>query len=245
MYRTDIDTYKPVHVDDPNEFVTVSANDSSKVAANFTAKEFYNSRIGKPHLMSKQVIRCAQIIRDWAGIPTEINSSYRNYVPTGGATHSPHMMAMGVDLDFFEVAKEEELLIRVRDDFDQKGELFQALWAAGCRGFGVYDGFVHIDTVPVELYEVFKAKRGAKYNGEQYAYWNHQKTLRNKKIDYGSTDSVVEPSLPDKITGIVEGMVEEINSDDGMESGMAWLIAAIFTLTSLGLIAWLISYING
>ena len=236
-YRSDIDTFKPIHVDDFNRFVKTDGNDERQVVANFTLDEFYNSKIGKPHWISLNIIECAQIIRDWAGVPTEVNSSYRDYVPTGGATYSPHMMGEALDLDFFESNMEEELLVRIRDDFDAKGELFQRLWAAGCRGFGVYDGFVHIDTVPVELYAPFRAKRTMEYRGSKFAYWNKQKRLRNVTIAYGeSTEVVVQPSIPDKIGGIVDGLVEEIrNDEDGIESWLAWLMAALFVFSSIAL----------
>lgn len=171
------------HPDDPNVYIDIY-DDKEQITDNFQSWEFFNRKVNLPHhLLSRQAIDAVQLIRTWFGVKIRITSTYRTYIPSGGATYSPHMLAQAIDWQFiiddnFTKAQAENLYLIIREDFKNKGPLFQELWKIGVRGFGSYDTFVHIDTVVPELYPKFKAKRGTTYLGRHYARWDKMKELK-------------------------------------------------------------------
>lgn len=236
-------THIPLHNADRNTFLEVFPS-SEKVSANFSYSEVYNSKVNQSsHPISKQVIACAQFLRDYFGLPMTITSSYRTYVPAGGASYSPHMMAVALDLQFTKSLvsqqKRDELFTIIRDDFARKGDIFQGLWERGCRGFGIYDTFIHIDTAHIELYPKMRSKRGTKYQGENFATWNKMQRLRRIPAPVADSSATL-PGLPDsgiidsipadnaigkavlEGIGTVEGMVEEIFNDEDRLQGVSF-----------------------
>lgn len=179
-------THIPLSPDDPNSFYLVRNGDQRQLTNNFTASEFFNPKNGlREHPIAVKVVEAVQYIRNFFGVPIRITSTYRNYVPGGSgvvnaAKRSPHMLAQAVDAQFVvDVEKRDAMMIYLRNEFDAKGLLFQVLFESyGVRGFGVYDNFFHLDVVPVELYEVFRAKRKSVYQSYRYAYWNDMMRLR-------------------------------------------------------------------
>jgi hypothetical protein len=238
-----INTYYPTVDQDPNEYILVR-NSSEQLRDNFVMKELYNSRTGlSEHPLSVQVIDCLQAIRDYFGVPIRINSTYRNYIPLDGvdpANISPHMMGQAIDFSFIGDSQEvEALYLLIRDDFNQKGELFNILWDIGCRGFGSYDSFVHIDTTQSELYEPFRKKRRTSYQGALYARWNKMKVLRYKEVSDKPANPVTE--AVDIVRGVVNGYVAEVmdgedrGDDVNMKNGVILGAIIIVTLLLMGL----------
>lgn len=180
-----VDTYLPLHSEDPNTYTTVRG-DSIRVGRYFKAKELYNPKTGlEEHPISITVVNCLDAIRSYFNIPIRVENiarpigrTYRNY-PSSGAKVSAHHLGQAIDFNFLaEEAIAEELYLLIRDDFDNQGPLFVMLWDLGCRGFGSYDTFVHIDTVKAELYPDFAKKRNSRYQGQKYGRWNNMKVLK-------------------------------------------------------------------
>lgn len=230
------DTLLPLHDNDPNDFVMVSSGSSARVTDNFTEGELYNPKIGRSHPISLQAVRCVQIVRDAFDYPIRITSTYRTYVPPGGVSQSPHMMACAIDFQFVGAQAEvDRLFVSVREDYKAKGPLFRALWDAGARGFGVYDTFLHIDTVQSELYPSFRSKRTDTWRGARYAYWNNQKRLRYN-TDTVSANIAQQSGISFdwlfRPFGALVGMFREIISPDDRGTdikgrSLAWALVAV------------------
>lgn len=174
----------PLSPDDPNEMMLVHRGETGSITENFTEDELFNPKNGlDAHPLSMDTVRAVQHVRSYFGLPIRVTSTYRNYVPSGSgvvnaAQRSPHMLAQAIDFQFIDTEKRPDLQVAIREDFASKGELWQQLWAMGVRGFGVYDSFIHLDTVKSELYADFRSKRTNTHEGQQYAYWNSMKELR-------------------------------------------------------------------
>lgn len=246
-------THYPVISTDPNKYLIIRPS-STRVTDNFTMAELYNPRTGlEEHPLSLDTVECMQLIRSATGVPIRPTSTYRNYIPTDGinpATISPHMLGQGIDFSFLGSREENEsLYVAIREDFDRKGPLFQALWAHGCRGFGSYDTFIHLDTVRPELYAPFRAKRTTTYQGEHYARWNNMKTLLYRKADRvitpaGEWQAISAEEHPvvaevKNVVGTVTGTVKELfdNEDQGKDLQVLHLVyLTIAALLSMALL---------
>lgn len=209
-------THIPQAIGDPNALLSIRKESTELVTPNFQQRELFNPKVGgTEHPLSRQVVVAVQVVRDYFGVPIGINSTYRNYVPTGAgvvdaASKSPHMLAQAVDFRFMaDEDQADNIHIAIRDDFASKGPLFRQLWAVGARGFGVYDTFIHLDTVRAGLYPAFAAKRTALHEGEPFAYWNKMKWLRNRKLDDGLLSSIVKGQA-----GMVAGFLSEAADDE-------------------------------
>ena len=113
------------------------------------------------------------------------------------------MTAQAIDFTFIGSSSvRNNLLINAREDFLNKGELWQLLWSNGVRGFGVYDSFIHIDTLRSEFYDWASAKRKRTYQGDIYATWNSQNRLRYLDPLYS-----VGPSAPQKSMATPSGEI--------------------------------------
>ena len=198
-----VETYFAIHPDDPNKYITVGRN-SLRVSPNFKAKEIFNPLTDlDEHPISQTTINCVQAVRDFFNIPIRIESiaspigrSYRNY-PSSGANPSAHHLAQALDFNFLiDEEIEDELYLLMRDDFDNKGELFQILWNLGCRGFGSYDWGVHLDTVRPGLYPHFGTKRNSTYQSEKYGRWNKMAKLKYLKPSHYDLLPHRQPVLP-------------------------------------------------
>ncbi len=252
------ETHIPLHPDDPNDFIMVSPQ-AGQVTDNFSYAELYNPRTGlAEHPISMQVVKAVQLIRSITGIPMNANSTYRNYIPSGGvnpASKSPHMLACAFDTSFLSNSETNEALyIAIREDFDNKGPLFQHLWEMGVRGFGSYDTFFHLDTLASEYYSFARANRTSVYKGQRYARWNNMKELMYQKptlkfVDRDGTIALVEIGEEDtalvqtvkSVVGIVKGTVNELfdNEDQGKDftarQGI-YIVGTLLLLAVLGLL---------
>lgn len=242
---------------DPHEFYTVS-DKTIKLSNNFWMYEFYNPKTKlKEHPIAKKVVDVAQILRDYFGVPwktSEVDgvwrSTYRNYIPQGkgvysAATKSPHMLAQAADLvPYTDEQTRNDILMQIRDDWEKKGDLFRVLWYAGCRGFGVYDTFVHVDVVVSELYPAFSARRTSKHKGEMYAYWNKMGVLRYKKPSIIILDQrkfpgekvkapngILDNTVVHDAAGAVMGTISELTNDaDAFQDGSNKVLYTIATI---------------
>ncbi|WP_282777963.1 D-Ala-D-Ala carboxypeptidase family metallohydrolase [Phaeodactylibacter xiamenensis] len=214
---SNIQTYLPQAAAETTSYAMVSSS-SQMLRENFTVGEFYNPKTGLPaHPLAIKVIDAVQYLRTRFGMPIRITSTYRNYIPSGpgvvgAATHSPHMLAQAIDFQFIGSKREvNTIYIELRDDFDNKGPVFQELWEMGIRGFGSYDTFLHLDCVQSELYPVFASKRTRRYQGQLYSRWNSMKTLRN--LNLSPTNVVLDTILV--TAGEIRGMFAELgNAED-------------------------------
>lgn len=242
-------THYPTYSQDIQEYIQVT-NSSEKVTENFRMNELFNPRNGlAKHPLSKKVVDCLQLIRDYFDVPIRVTSTYRNYIPTNGvspASISPHMLGQAIDFQFIGTQEEvDNLYLFFKEDIENKGMLFQLLWEKGCRGFGSYDNFIHIDTVRSELYPAFSAKRKALYNGEIYAHWNKMKRLLFRKSNYIITatkegDLITEKRESEQsnielfflgISGSIVGLFNEIRiSEDRGKDFDGWNIAYLMVV---------------
>ena len=105
--------------------------------------------------ISSAVLDCLQIIRDYYGVPMEINSSGRSKLHNayaGGATNSQHLYKNLTALDFkfqgmmVNGSKGYKASVNFQNDMVNKGQLYEILKQNGLRGIGYYNTFFHIDT---------------------------------------------------------------------------------------------------
>ena len=127
--------------------IVIRKDNPTKVTANFTEAELHNASYGYnggSFGMDERVINAAQIIRDYFGVPATVNSTRRtkaHELLQGRSGDSQHVYGFAIDLDF-----PEEILLRYHQEILLKGNLYHQLRVAGITGFGLYDGFLHIDT---------------------------------------------------------------------------------------------------
>ena len=127
--------------------VLIRKDSPNKVTNNFTEAEIHNASYGygdSSFMISQTVLNGGQIIRDYFNNPALVNSSRRtkaHELAQGRSGNSQHVYGFAIDLDL-----PEEILLRYHQEILLKGDLYQQLRAAGINGFGLYDGFLHIDT---------------------------------------------------------------------------------------------------
>lgn len=132
------------------DYTLVYESDTDYLVNNFTAKEvskwFFKKEYNKGAAMpiSFDVLTALQMIRDKYGVPMYVTSATRNYIPTGGSTNSAHMKGVAIDFKFLQ--DNNTLIKKLMKEQEQKTPFFCSLVAAGLRGIGFYDTFVHIDT---------------------------------------------------------------------------------------------------
>lgn len=260
----DVKTLRKIHPDDYNDFIMVSHH-KIKVSDDFLQKEFYNPNTGlEEHPISVQLIECYQFLRTYFNRPVIPTSTYRNYVPKDpdAVKHSTHQYAEAGDLKFrasrIDTASDEainqEILLTIRADVQEQGEIFQGLFERGCRGIGVYDDILHIDTLPTEIYDYYRKRRNKNsFRGRFYGYWDSTKVLRLLEptgLLYPEYVLQNPPTIQDKVeievkkaAGSFVGFWKDISSkreDDYLQAdevnvGYAIAFILIIALFALGL----------
>lgn len=227
-------THYPVSPQDDTEYFIVG-NRSTQLRPNFRESEFYNAKTGlSEHPIARACVDAVQFLRTQSGIPIRITSTYRNYIPAGGvnpATISPHMLAQGIDFQFIaDSSTADQLYLEIREDFNNQGPLFQALWEIGIRGFGSYDHFIHLDCVTSELYQPFRQKRWRTYRGQIFGRWDNMKRLRYRSP--GSSNLLGELVLG--AAGSVQGWINELrnNEDQGRDAGFRNVLPIILIIAA-------------
>lgn len=124
-------------------------NSDQQLTANFKMSEFYSKSSDAPyaHELRDELVTAAQIIRDWAGVPVRITSSYRteshnNSLPFAVST-SRHLVGKAIDLQF--VVDNSYWINEMHNQIKFDGELFDELREVGITCYGMYDTFAHID----------------------------------------------------------------------------------------------------
>jgi hypothetical protein len=123
-------------------------NGTRQLKPNYNEKEFFSNSPDAPdsHFLSDAAMEGAQIIRDAVGVAVTVNSTFRTVdhnESVGGGSNSQHLTGHAIDLDMAQ-SKLDEL----KKDIPRRGPIFNKLRAAGINGFGLYNGFIHIDSRP-------------------------------------------------------------------------------------------------
>lgn len=117
-----------------------------QITKNFDSIQFFSKAPGvTSHFIDDKLPTAAQLIRDHYNIPLYVTSSYRpSWYNTsiGGATSSRHITGEALDLSF----QNEAIHQQYNHDINTQGTLYRKLQKAGINGFGLYNGFMHIDT---------------------------------------------------------------------------------------------------
>lgn len=144
-----------------------------QLTKNFNEKEIYSKSSDAPdsHYFSDDTLNGAQIIRDHVGVAVHVNSTYRTQKDNDrvkGGSKSQHLKGNAIDLDM-----DQKKLDEVKKDFRRRGPLFKKLRAAGINGFGLYSGFIHVDSRP----------EGGLQSDEfgTYAYWDKESSSEDQK----------------------------------------------------------------
>lgn len=120
--------------------------DQSKIVPNFENGEFFTKSIdfvGDSHYLNEKLIYAAQAIRDYLGVPVNVNSTYRTYLGNlneGGATGSLHLKGEALDL------QTNGGSAQIQYEVETQGPLYQKLRSLGIGGFGIGQSFIHLDT---------------------------------------------------------------------------------------------------
>lgn len=126
-----------------------NADIKGRYSQNFAYSEFYtkcNFKTG--HYLDSALMPAIQVIRQHYKVPIKVLSSYRTIEcnhAAGGAIHSRHLKNDALDWKF--TGKYASTIhSRYIKDIQQRGVVFQRLFALGIRGFGCYPTSNHIDT---------------------------------------------------------------------------------------------------
>jgi len=136
----------------------ITKNSSNEIAPDFAEGEFFTHSAdysGDYIYLDSELVQAAQYVRDYINAPVEINSSARTVFHqstlSGGAANSQHvdenfentgvLGSHAIDIDM-----SANNLAIVCGDIIHQGPLYQALVDLGIKGFGVYNGFIHLDT---------------------------------------------------------------------------------------------------
>lgn len=134
---------------------------------NFTEREFFTTSPDYRRsimYMDRRLALAAQRIRTFLNKPVRVNSSARTrlhqQVLGGNPDRSQHVNedfegtgylgTYALDLD-----SDDQSISILAGQFLEKGPLYNELVGLGIKGFGVYNGFVHIDTGEKPGYERF------------------------------------------------------------------------------------------
>lgn len=153
--------------------VLIRKGNETKVSENFTEAEIHRASYGHNganFFVEEAVLKGSQLIRSFFGVPARVNASSRtkaHELLQGRSGNSQHVNGFAIDLDF-----DEAVLIQYHNQIINKGELYHQLRQAGITGFGLYDGFLHIDCRP----------NGGKQSDEygSFAFWDNRITTKKK-----------------------------------------------------------------
>ena len=117
---------------------------------NFTEKEYFDASYGTAGISqfsySDAVVKGAQIIREYYGVPMKVTASYRTKehdISKGRSGTGQHTQRKAGDFAFLDGG---ETMLNYHQEILQKGPLYKKLRDAGINGFGLYDNFLHIDS---------------------------------------------------------------------------------------------------
>ena len=114
---------------------SIKTNGSTKLSKNFCVREFACKDGSDSVLISSELVKILQKIRDYFGKPVTINSAYRNKAynkKIGGATYSQHIYGNAADI-VVQGIKSEEIAKYAEYLMPKTG------------GIGLYPTFTHVD----------------------------------------------------------------------------------------------------
>lgn len=128
-----------------HRYIWITPSEKS-ITRNFKEKEFFSEcQIHEGHWIDSLLVVGLQEIREVYGSPIIITSSYRDFHcnrANGGASKSQHLYGNALDFKFSSWYS----LQQYQTDILNNGCIFGALTSIGITGYGLYDGFCHIDS---------------------------------------------------------------------------------------------------
>jgi len=154
----------------------IKKGDRTPVSRNFTANEFYCKSADAPasHSFPSELVEAVQFLRDYFNTPWRVTSGVRTpahelricqtqKLDLHLVTSSQHVKRRAVDSR--PKNRDPAIMATLQHDLLQRGPIFQKLRQIGVRGFGVYDGFVHLD---------IRVEPGKQHDElGTYAFWNN------------------------------------------------------------------------
>lgn len=119
---------------------SLAKDGNKKVSKNFKVKEFKCKDGSDVILISPELVKILQTIRDHFGKPLYINSAYRTppyNKKIGGATYSQHLYGTACD-------------IRINGVTPKEVAKFAETLLIECGGIGIYKNFTHVDVRAVK-----------------------------------------------------------------------------------------------
>lgn len=121
-------------------------NDKNRFVRDFENLEFFTKSedfAGASHYFNEKLMFAAQAVRDFCGSAVTVTSTLRTYIGNknaGGASGSLHLKSEAEDLHVGSHA------VRIQNDIETKGALYQKLRQLGIGGFGIGSTYIHLDT---------------------------------------------------------------------------------------------------
>lgn len=205
----------------------IQKNNSGYVTNNFTHKEYFNAAFGlskdvDSFELSDKTISAGQVIRDYLGVAMIPTATYRtpaHDIKKGRSGKGTHTRKIAIDYDFVDeaAAVNEAALLRFHQEILNQGPLFQKLRALGVTGFGLYDGFLHIDSRP----------EGGKQKDQYgtYALWDERTYTKKNFSPFEAVETYFNQNDEDK-------------GDDWKTTNLVLKIIAWVSVPTLLLILW-------
>lgn len=131
-------------------YILIKKSEPFERFGNFTSKELFSRSFDAPaeHLLSEETINAWNIVRDYYKVPVTVTSTYRTFLhdTAVGGKSGTHTTGDAIDATFSIKQDKALFLPDLHKQILEKGELFHKLRMAGINGFGIYDGFVHLDS---------------------------------------------------------------------------------------------------
>jgi hypothetical protein len=134
-------------------FIKIHRGSDRILTPHFRESEFFCKSLDFKrdyHLLERSLVMAAEIVREFAGAPVLISSSFRTpdgNKASGGAPDSFHLRGMAIDLrcpsDLRAGPIKQEL---INENLFRRGFLYHSLRSAGINGFGISKRFLHLDT---------------------------------------------------------------------------------------------------
>ena len=155
----------------------IDKNTNRQLTANFYESEFYSKSFNAPssHFLNENLVSAVQYIRTTYGVPIEITSSFRtteHSLAIGSSLTSQHNTGEAIDFKFL-ADNNTDIIQGFNKSIEDRDSMFLELQAFGINGFGIYDGFIHIDSRLNEQSGGSTFNHNSEYGS--FAYWNNSK----------------------------------------------------------------------
>ncbi len=218
-------------------------NEAVKLGFNFTHAELHpNSNpnltdqydLPNDLLIEESTLNILQTIRNYYGIPIEINATartkrYQLTLPRNGGVNGEHVIDTdgyftAIDFDFF--GNDQSARKDFAKQVTEKTEFFQLLLEMGLSGVGLYDTFIHIDAGQR------RKTRPMKLGEYSYSFWD-KRTNKTGSFIEGLTLNV--ENLLSMINGSSEGS-DEIQDDYKLsmkKNPLTWVLMGLAVVIGL------------